>query len=312
LRLLDASLPLEALETFPRGRDGGSTLFRERLLADLMSGARELRSVVSSDVVAAQRDVHSLSLRQLLRLRVRHLDFVPSGCGSDTVTGVGGAHEAFLSAVDNRMFRLLGETVAGPFATQLDVDMHRLGREAVLLVAAASAVTVSSWWCWWIMGELRVFLHVGNLSSCGASGPIVIDSFPEGVAGVLEVTDYSKADRHEPTGTLRWFDWRVDLVACESALSDGPNGGESSPVASTMGSRGENVGRTKWRGFLGAAASGPLDSESDGDIAVMKQDSGGSAGVASSPMGLSVEVLRGTRNSLRKVGGKPPWEMQEP
>mmetsp|Transcript_62615 Transcript_62615/g.197709 ORF Transcript_62615/g.197709 Transcript_62615/m.197709 type:complete len:148 (-) Transcript_62615:67-510(-) len=46
----------------------------------------------------------------------------------------------------------------------------------------------------WVTNDRRIFFHPERFRSEGA--------FPAG--GVLEVTEYSKSDRHEPTGKLRW------------------------------------------------------------------------------------------------------------
>lgn len=157
LRILDERWLVEGLTGFPRTKEGGAVLFRERLLKELISGTVNLQSVQSSDIVAAQRDIQSLSSRQLLRLRVLHLDYIPSGSGADTITSVGGPQEAFLSAVDGRLFRLIGEIAAGSNFDVDDCDAHRLGREAVFFVAVASVVRGSPWWSWWISPERRIF-----------------------------------------------------------------------------------------------------------------------------------------------------------
>merc|ERR1711920_1160148 len=52
--------------------------------------------------------------------------------------------------------------------------------------------------------------------------------FPTAIGGVLEVTDLSKRDRHEPSGRLRWLDWRVDHIHEESCLFTTLPKGESS------------------------------------------------------------------------------------
>ena len=71
-------------------------------------------------------------LPQLLRLRVLHLDFTPSGCGADTVTAVGGTHQAFLSTLDTLLFQHLGRQ-----ATNQLVAAVSTGRE--LFPCAASS-----------------------------------------------------------------------------------------------------------------------------------------------------------------------------
>jgi len=211
LRRLDVSWEVDSLLEFPRGKDGGALLFRELLFKQLLMGKIRLQSVTGNDIAAAQRDLDSLSLRQLLRLRIQHIDFTPSGCGADTVSAVGGTHEAFLSKLDGLLFRGLGVKAAGEFVSTLDA--HKLGREAVLFTAGAASISSPQWWCWWLTEERRTFFHAANFA-CTAI-------FPNGES-VLEVTDLSKRDRHEPTGSLRWLDWRIDAVAEESKLSPAP------------------------------------------------------------------------------------------
>jgi len=279
LRQLEDQWPADGLQDFPRSKDGGSALFRERLLGDLLVGKIRLQSVPTSDVSAAQRDVHRLSLRQLLRLRVLHLDFTPSGCGADTVTAVGGTHEAFLTTLDSLLFQHLGRTATAalekcPGGKPPVADEHRLGREAVLLVAAAAAVSATPWWCWWLTNERRTFFH-GSRFLCNGS-------FPEGEVGVLEVNDLSKPDRNDPTGRMRWLDWQVVLVDGEKKLAEAPrrdtaDRGTDGAIGGNLPSKGADLGSA------GVAASN-------------------AAGAATATM-VSPEVLRGLRGALRKTGG---------
>lgn len=278
LRHLDNTWPVDQLLVFPRGKDGNSLLFRERLLSQLLEGSLRLQSITNNDVAAAQRDVDRLSLRQLLRLRVLHLDFTPSGCGADTVTAVGGTHEAFLSKLDGLLFRQLGQRALGALAKEpeggalLERDAHRLGRQAVLTAAAALAVPSPPWWCWWVTSDRRAFFHAERFESEG--------TFP--AEGVLEVTDLSKADRHEPTGKLRWFDWKADVVTSEANLSPRPPG-DASPSNEAAGEMGEE------------------HAAEDGSQSPTRRRST-ATGAAAAAM-VSPEVLHGMRSSLRKTGG---------
>jgi len=185
LRQLDNRWTTEGLQDLPKAKDGSASGFlRGKLLVDMLTGRISLQSVPRHDVSAAQSDVQRLSLRQLLRLRVLHLDFTPSGCGADSVATVGATNEAFIATLDGLLFQQLGRraaTLPDPHGAPSSGDEHRLGREAVLLVAAGAAVSASTWWCWWISGERRIFFNVAQFTSS--------NEFPKGVEGVLEVTD---------------------------------------------------------------------------------------------------------------------------
>jgi len=210
LRILDRDWGIEKLFDFPRA--GVSGLLRQKQICDLLSGTLALQAMPSNDVAAAQLDMRALSLRQLLRLRVRHINFVPSGCGSNTVTGVGDAHEALLGLLDRLLFQRLGRSAVGslPSSGPLnDSDAHRLGREAVLFTAVAAAITSPPWWSWWLAEDHLVFLHPVNFT-CSPTFP---------ADGVLDVADHSKLDKNDPRGVLRYLDWQVKHVAAQKSLS---------------------------------------------------------------------------------------------
>ncbi|CAE8655533.1 unnamed protein product [Polarella glacialis] len=195
LQLLDrrwADEAREALLQFSRSTIGAPALFRETLLRDLLTGKLRLQSVLANDLAAAQSDLKRLSLLQLLRLRTLHIDFTPSGCGSDNcLNSVGAVHGTFLGAVDSLLFRELGrKAVAGGGANCLVEDHYRFGREAVFFAAAAAAVPSPTGWCWWLCNGEKLFFDAQAFSSSS--------SFPGD--GVLEVQDLSRADRHDPTG----------------------------------------------------------------------------------------------------------------
>eukprot|EP00747_Dinoflagellata_sp_TGD_P009697 gnl/TRDRNA2_/TRDRNA2_119211_c1_seq1.p1 gnl/TRDRNA2_/TRDRNA2_119211_c1~~gnl/TRDRNA2_/TRDRNA2_119211_c1_seq1.p1 ORF type:complete len:538 (-),score=94.58 gnl/TRDRNA2_/TRDRNA2_119211_c1_seq1:38-1417(-) len=294
LRHIDAAWPTNDLYDFPRSKDGGSVLLRERLLRDLLHGDIQLQSVPNSDVAAAQRDVQRLSLRQLLRLRVLHLDFTPSGCGADTVSAVGGTHQAFLSTLDGLLFQHLGRKAANHLVAAAtaekggDTEAHRLGREAVLLAAASAAIPSPSWWVWWVSEEHRIFFDTAAFVSVG--------TFPSHSSGVLETQDQSWTDRHEPTGKLRWMDWKVFLITKELDLSPAPRrepsiiiGAPSTDAAGQTNS--ENHQSTV--GSVGNSAGGGASAPGPGPVATIGAS-------------LSAEGLAGMRRGLRKVGTLPP------
>lgn len=218
LRSLDAQWPDSDIDKYPQGKDG---VTREKLFRDLLSGSIRLQSMPKTDVSSAQRDLQRLSLRQLLRLRVLHLDYVPSGA-ADSVHTVGATHEAFMGTLDNQLFKQLGQKALGPMASGIEgnsgaagsPDTHRLGREAVLFAAAAAALEEPKWWCWWLSQDRRVFFDAKKFACA--------EKFPIGKGGVLEVTDNSRRDPHEPTGRLRWLDWRVIRIDAEASLASAP------------------------------------------------------------------------------------------
>lgn len=287
LRQLDYSWPVDDLLTFPRGKDGSSVLFRERLFREMLEGTLRLQSITQNDIAAAQRDMDRLCLRQLLRLRVLHLDFTPSGCGADSVSAVGGTHEVFLNKLDGLLFRQLGQkAVKGLTAAPLDSgEMHRIGRESVLFAAAAAAIRHPPWWCWWVTDQLQIFFDVSSF--------VCSREFADG--GVLEVTDYSRKDKHEPTGNLRWFDWRIDLVSQEASLSPSSAGRmDATELGHKAVVRAPPL-TTQSNGS--ASAAGPAAGTPDESAPTASATGAGAAAM------VSPEVLRGLKSSLRRADG---------
>lgn len=287
LRQLDDTWSVDGLLQLPRAKDGGSILMRESLFRDMLEGTIQLQSVPANDVAAAQRDVPRLTLRQLLRLRVLHLDFTPSGSGADSgVTGVGGTHEAFLTILDSSLFHRLGESATSALGDDGLLDSHhRLGRQVVFLIAAAAAVPAPTWWCWWLTEKRRVFFNADQF--------VCACHFPEGDDGVLEVTDMSKADRNDPTGGLRWFDWRVNVVRAEVDLSATPLSSSASGAVPGTAATATAVSSTIATTAT-AASSAP---ETGGFVSASSASEAGSR-----PGGFaSADMLKGIRNNLRKV-----------
>lgn len=274
LRHLDETWPVLDLFEFPRGGllDAGRGLKMENLLRQLLTGSLQLKSVPASDVAAAQYDLRRLSLRQLLKIRVQHLEFTPSGRGCDSISSVGSRHEAFMETLDGRLFKLLGEKAVGDLARGGD-DLHRFGREAVLFAAASVGLPPSPVrrWCWCLDESRRAFFDVATFRSGG---------FP--AEGVLEVVDLSKRDPHEPTGRLQWFDWRVTVARDEAALV-------AKPLA------------------LGcAAAAGAAGGDEEAGFAFVEQDSpvrAGTSAIAAAGLGFDATKLQDLRGNLRQVRG---------
>jgi len=271
-------------------------MLRSSLFRDLLSGKIRLQSVTGNDVSAAQHDIKKLTLVQLLRLRTLHLDFTPSGCGADTITGVGGTHEAFLTTLDGLLFQQLGHKAVNPGSENGQAaaarfkstsDAHQCGREAVMFVAAAEAAPSPIWWSWWlpegvdvataesggaprVQNRQRVFFNAQLFASSG--------KFSDG--GVFEVSDFSKPDRHDPSGRLRWMDWKLNVVTEEGDLSQEPRADivvleATSPVSPSR----EAAANAKNKDDTEPAAAG-----------------GNTAGL------VNAETLRNLRGGLRKTG----------
>lgn len=169
-------------------------LLKEKLMLDLVTGSVELQTVHFSDLCAAQRDVLGLSVAQLVQIRVRY---------DETYTG---PQKDFLMAVENALYWKLGlcATSGVAFDRTDDVDdIRHMGRQAVLLVAAAAAIPASPVWAWWI-ADARVYFDTTQFAC--------IKDFP--TCGVLEYSDYSKVERLAG----RMIDWQVHFVPDECNL----------------------------------------------------------------------------------------------
>merc|ERR1712194_944706 len=69
------------------------------------------------------------------------------------------------------------------------------------------------------MGDKRrVFYH--------AEKCVFSEAFPDADGGAFEITDYSRPDRHDPSGKLCWFDWKLSTIIDESKLSAAPKRGD--------------------------------------------------------------------------------------
>lgn len=238
LRSLDEAWAGSGLADFPIGKDA---LVKESLLRSLLFGEVHLKSLPGSDLVAAQGDLQRLSLGQLLRLRVLLLDFTPSGAGGGGVSAFNfqASHETFLRMLDGLVFARLGEKIRGG-GVQCDADTADLGRDSALMVAAATAISSPSWWCWWLPMEKsrRVFFDASKFQ--------ISESFPAG--GVLEADKRSKVDRNETTGNLRQMDWQVRHVMSAADLrTDSPVRRKSSGLADVVSAEALQDGRSRLR-----------------------------------------------------------------
>lgn len=221
LHRLDRALHREGILDFPCNEAGRPILLRESLFKDLLSGQRSLKTVPQTDAAAAQKDLPHLTLRQLLRLRVLNLDFAPGG---------NSVHATFLSMVDGLIFQRLGQKAAESSDPSEVASARKLGRDIVLLAAAAKSVPMPPCWVCWF-DDRRIFLHMGRLACTDSAGIALSEGLR---AGVLEFADKSEIDRKSP-GHRLWLDLIVTLVTSETALSPPRIG---SPGDSFFGSSG--------------------------------------------------------------------------
>jgi len=196
LRRLDSQWGTQALHVFPKRSNGSPLLLREQLLDSLLEGTTNLKAVPASDLSAAQGDLRHLSLRQLLKIRALHLDFVPPKNGADTTT-------AFIEKMDWLLFEKLGKKalVNSAVDSQDTASACRLGRELTLVTAAAGALLSPPYWVWWI-GDRRRFFDTKLFT--------LSDAFPKN-GGVLQIEDRSAPDPNSK-GLRRQIDWKVSLV----------------------------------------------------------------------------------------------------
>lgn len=220
---------LQQLLVFPRRKDGCPQLLREKLIADLLIGTHDLKSVAPGDVSCMQGDVIYLSLRQLLRLRVQTLSFAARGDAFET-------HASLLMKLDGLLFERFGQLAVGADSPLLPdtATARSLGIKLVRIMAVAQAVPKPQWWVCWI-GEQRAFFDAESFA-CTAAFPSDL------VLGVAEVEDTSRLDRALSL-TARRFDWKVTLVWSEEGLrAQGSPRPCSSAAAEAAASFGANPG----------------------------------------------------------------------
>lgn len=209
------------LTEFLRRPDGNPLILREQVFRSLLTGGVHLKSMPANDVGAVQRDLQNLTLRQLLRLRVLHLDFNPGG-GSSAISLQTNTHAAFLDTMDSLLFRKLGQKAAGQVFQGAKLDAT-LGRELVLLAAASASIAKrdaaeqprkfqasvdSPWWWAWRFQGTRIFFNAERfIATCDFQ-------VTEGI--VLVVKDCSKWD----AANRKWLEWKISLVSDEAELDN--------------------------------------------------------------------------------------------
>jgi hypothetical protein len=183
------------------------------LFANLLRGELRLKDVCSTvDISSAQRDLELLTLRQLLELKVLHIDFKPAGAGADSINTIGAACEGFIMKLNQILFEKLGEKAVSDTCMITQSQARELGCQAVLMVAAAASPKVPSpsWWSWWMTDKcgstLGIFFNAETFASS--------KSFP--VGGVMEIKeDLSTIDNRSG---MRKLNWQVELVKHKSNL----------------------------------------------------------------------------------------------
>lgn len=196
VRLLEERWSSLKLQEPPVQRKGH--IMTQALLDSLASGARELKSASSNDLVQAAADLKRIPFTQLLRLEARFQEM------SSPIE----AHKTFLRALEEAFYpplaRLAEATLGISDGTDEQADTMRRAREMLIILAAATAVREPRHWCLWL-GSRRVYFDVTRCT-CQAQFP---------VGGVLEVKDFSKFDAGKKT---KWLEWNVLHVTEESLL----------------------------------------------------------------------------------------------
>jgi hypothetical protein len=186
---------------------------KQKLMTGLCEGEVTLSQVHPNDLSAAQGDVKGLAVAQLLNLSVKY---------DSKATGAQGE---FMRVVENVLFEKLGQCAIKKSKAGCNLGdsaaVRLLGREAVLLVAAGAAITVSPVWNWWTP-KGRVFFNVDSFSC--------VEDFPK--SGVLEFSDYSKNDRVCGNN----LDWQVRHVTDKSKLLSAEENERRKPQACGMSS----------------------------------------------------------------------------
>ncbi|CAE8585167.1 unnamed protein product, partial [Polarella glacialis] len=109
-------------------------VLRRSFFERILDGQLELKACPPSDVLAAQGDLRHLSVRQLLAIRTRELDFPVTQAGSFNV------HSNFLAALDNELFDKIGRRALRGQAPPELRTLKALGLRMVLCLGSADLV----------------------------------------------------------------------------------------------------------------------------------------------------------------------------
>lgn len=116
----------------PRFRRSESAMQASSLLGRLLSGAVELKVCAKGDVCAAQPDLRTLSVHQLLKLRADTLDFDTE---SDSFT----AHRNFINTIELHLFEKVAKLFlrSAPEQVILQSSWHAFGVQVMLVIGVA-------------------------------------------------------------------------------------------------------------------------------------------------------------------------------
>merc|ERR1711869_17333 len=100
--------------------------------------------------------------------------------------------------VDGLIFQRLGQQAAGSKELSEVASCKKMGRELVMIIAAAkSAPSPPCWVCWF--EDRRIFFHMGRMACTDVTGIALSEG------GVLEFLDKSEPDR-KSIGQRLWMD----------------------------------------------------------------------------------------------------------
>lgn len=186
--------------------DGTVWFAHKVFLMDLVNGVKFVKGVPLNEIAVAQSDLEFLTISQLLSLRTRNLG--PALPGSDSVV-----KNAFLQKVDLFLFEKIGRSAVSSLFPTLDKGiLQRLGRDLVMVVAAAGPIPDPEWWVCYIGDNQHFYFHPPTFTSTL--------SFPIGRSGVCEITDSSHVDENS-RGQHRFMDWKVCVMSNEAGISGG-------------------------------------------------------------------------------------------
>jgi len=237
IRYLHELLSTSEAPVLPKAVNGSSKLIQRSFFEKLLSGRAELRSMLASDVAAAQLDLRCLGLEPLLQLRAQSLDFATGSRSHE-------AHSNFLAALDRQLFehlalRLLLPAAASPRPLPNKEVLRKLGVRATLVLGASQCLPKpqpkageaelgeASWrsfcnnCCWalpleegeWPGQRLILLLGTGSAESgcpearplCGGSAADIAEAAAGRTVAVIH-------DQSSSSGGMRLIHWEVKFL----------------------------------------------------------------------------------------------------
>lgn len=178
-----------------------------------------------------------------------------------------------------------------------DDVIYRHGLESVLFYAAVSGFkehkleAPSPWWCWLLGadGDSKVYINPEAFETR-------TDFPPE---GVMMVTDHSRPDKNEPTGSLIWHDWLIEHVKEEAGLKDvEPLGGKMAKAKAQSEAEGDKSEKVGHGMDLGTVLNARKSLKSIGTA-------GGGGGAAAGGGGAAPGVPRLSLKSIKSAKTQP-------